>query len=156
VAQTLLRAHPRAGLAADAVHHVFQAHDHAGVVREAVVVGVRGALRFRPASELTPQAIAITCEQVRVRVLRWFARSGLIHSDDVCEILARENSGFSVDAEVWIAARDRAGLERLLRYWARPQSRANVSSRLTIGMSSTAYPDPSAMAPQRCRSRCWS
>jgi hypothetical protein len=103
VAQTLLRAPPRAGLAADAVHHVLPAHDHAGVVREAVVivVGVCGAVRFRPASELTPQAIATICEQVRVRVLRWFARSGLIHSDDVCETLAGENSGFSLDAEVW-------------------------------------------------------
>jgi len=57
---------------------------------------------------------------VRVRVLRWFARSGLIDSDDVREMLAWENSGFSLDAEVRIAARDRAGLERLLRYCARP------------------------------------
>jgi hypothetical protein len=99
---------------------------------------VCGAVRLRPASKLTPQTIAIICEKVRVRVLRWLARSGLIDSDDVCEILPWENSGFSLDAEVWIAARDRAGVERLLRYWARPQARANVSSRLTIGTSSTA------------------
>jgi hypothetical protein len=32
---------------------------------------------------------------VRVRVLRWFARSGLIEADDVREMLAWENSGFS-------------------------------------------------------------
>ena len=31
-----------------------------------------------------------------------------------------ENSGFSLDASVRIAAWDRAGLERLLRYCARP------------------------------------
>jgi Putative transposase len=55
-----------------------------------------------------------------VRVLRWFARSGLIDSDDVREMLTWENSGFSLDAEVRIAARDRAGLERRLRYCARP------------------------------------
>jgi hypothetical protein len=36
------------------------------------------AVRFRPATDLTPQAIAVITEQVRVRMLRWFARSGLI------------------------------------------------------------------------------
>jgi len=33
---------------------------------------------------------------------------------------ARENSGFSLDAAVRVGAHDRAGLERLLRYCARP------------------------------------
>jgi len=69
-------------------------------------------VHFRPAAELTAQTIAAICEQVRVRVLRWFARSGLIDSDDVREMLTWESSGFSLDAEVRIAARDRAGLER--------------------------------------------
>jgi hypothetical protein len=35
--------------------------------------------------------------------------------NDVREMLARENSGFSLDAAVRIAAHDRAGLERRLR-----------------------------------------
>jgi hypothetical protein len=34
-------------------------------------------------------------------------------------MLASENSGFSLDAAVRVAAHDRAGLERLLRYCAR-------------------------------------
>ena len=55
-----------------------------------------------------------------MRVLRWFARSGLIEPDDVREMLAWENSGFSLDAAVRVGAHDRAGLERLLRYCARP------------------------------------
>jgi hypothetical protein len=76
--------------------------------------------RFRPAAELTPEAVAAITEQVRVRVLRWFARSGLIEADDVREMLAGENSGFSLDAAVRVGAHDRAGLERLLRYCARP------------------------------------
>jgi len=59
--------------------------------------GVCDAVRFRPAAELTPQAIAIICEQVRVRVLRWFARGGLIDSDDVRETFAWENSGFLME-----------------------------------------------------------
>jgi hypothetical protein len=82
--------------------------------------GVCEHVNFRPAPALTPQAIAAIGEQVRVRVLRWFACSGLIDSDDVREMLSWENSGFSLGAQVRIAAQDRTGLERLLRYCARP------------------------------------
>jgi hypothetical protein len=52
--------------------------------------------------------------------MRWFARSGLIEPDDVREMLAEENSGFSLDATVPLGAHGRAGLEWLLRYCARP------------------------------------
>jgi hypothetical protein len=78
------------------------------------------SVRFRPAAELTPEAVAVIAEQVRVRVLRWFARSGLIEPGDAREMLTWENSGFSLDAAVRVGAHDRAGLERLLRYCARP------------------------------------
>jgi hypothetical protein len=78
------------------------------------------SVRFRPAAELTPEDLAAIAEQVRVRVLRWFARSGLIEPDDVPEMLAWDNSGFSLDAAVRVGAHDRAGLERLLRYCDRP------------------------------------
>jgi hypothetical protein len=78
------------------------------------------AVRFRADAVLTPKAVAAITEQVRVRVLRWFARSGLIEPEDVREMLAWENSGFSLDAAVRVGAHDRAGLERLLRYCARP------------------------------------
>ncbi len=46
------------------------------------------SVRFRPAAELTPEAVATIAEQVRVRVLRWLARSGLIEADDVREMRA--------------------------------------------------------------------
>jgi hypothetical protein len=55
-----------------------------------------------------------------VRVLRWFARSGLIEPGDAGEMRTWGNSGFSLDAAVRVGAHDRAGLERLLRYCARP------------------------------------
>jgi hypothetical protein len=45
-------------------------------------------VRFRPAAELTPEAVAAITEQVRIRVLRWFARSGLIERDGIREMLA--------------------------------------------------------------------
>jgi hypothetical protein len=91
---------------------VFEPAEDAGDIPQSV--------RFRPAAELTPEAVAVIAEQVRVRVLRWFARSGLIEPGDVREMLAWENSGFSLDAAVRVGAHDRAGLERLLRYCARP------------------------------------
>ncbi len=91
---------------------VFEPAEDAGDIPQSV--------RFRPAAELTPEAVAVIAEQVRVRVLRWFARSGLIEPDDVREMLAWENSGFSLDAAVRVGAHDLAGLERLLRYCARP------------------------------------
>ena len=58
---------------------------------------------------------------MRRRVLRAFVGRGLIESLDAKEMLAYEHSGFSVDASVCIEARDRSGLERLLRYGARPR-----------------------------------
>ena len=52
-------------------------------------------MQFRPAAELTPEAVAAITERVRVRVLRWFVRSGVIEANDVGEVLAWENSGVS-------------------------------------------------------------
>jgi hypothetical protein len=98
----------------------LEAMDDQGVAAFEDAGDVPQSARFRPAAELTPEAVAAITEQVRVRVLRWFARSGLIEADDVREMLAGENSGFSLDVAVRVGAHDRAGLERLLRYCARP------------------------------------
>ncbi|NCA72257.1 MAG: hypothetical protein EOM91_19735 [Sphingobacteriia bacterium] len=46
--------------------------------------------------------------------------SGPIEPGDTREMLAWENSGFSLDAAVRVNAHDRAGLKRLLRYCAQP------------------------------------
>ncbi len=80
-------------------------------------------VRLRAAAELPPQATAAVTEQVRIRVLRLFPRSGLIEPDDVREMLAPENSGLSLDAVVDVGGQDPAGLERLLQCFTRP---ANV------------------------------
>ena len=45
---------------------------------------------------------------------------GLIEKVDAKEMLSYQHSGFSVDTGVCIQAHDRAALERLLRYCARP------------------------------------
>ncbi len=57
---------------------------------------------------------------LRRRILRAFVGRGLIEKEDVKEMQAYQYSGFSVDAGVLIDADDRAALERLLRYCARP------------------------------------
>jgi len=71
---------------------------------------------FHPASGIEEAAVA----QVRTRMLRAFAGRGLIERFEVREMLAFKHSGFSVNAGVCIQAQDRAGLERLLCYRARP------------------------------------
>jgi len=54
-------------------------------------------------------------------VLRLLERRGILPADVVEDMLQWSHAGgFSVDASVSIGARDRRGLERLLRYCARP------------------------------------
>ena len=57
---------------------------------------------------------------LRRRILRAFVGRGLLESCEAKDMLAYRHSGFSVDAGVCIQAHDRAALERLLRYCARP------------------------------------
>ena len=57
---------------------------------------------------------------LRKRILSAFVARGLLEKAAAKEMLAYQHSGFSVDAGVCIESHDRAGLERLLRYSARP------------------------------------
>ena len=62
-----------------------------------------------------------TCTSaLRRRILRAFVGRGLLESFEAKEMLAYQHSGFSVNTSVCIEGQDRAGLERLLRYCARP------------------------------------
>jgi hypothetical protein len=77
-------------------------------------------VRFYP-SGLCPEASAEVEQRTRRRVLRVFKRRDLLCADVVEDVLKWSHAGgFSVDASVLIEARDRRGLERLLRYCARP------------------------------------
>ena len=70
--------------------------------------------------------LAALAERVRRRVIRWFRRARLLDAAAAADMLAWENSGFSVDASVRITLIDRdvpsyfQSLEHLLRYCARP------------------------------------
>ena len=57
---------------------------------------------------------------LRRRILRAFVGRGLLENFEAKEMLGYKHSGFSVDAGVCIESHDRPGLERLLRYCARP------------------------------------
>jgi hypothetical protein len=75
--------------------------------------------------DLVERRAALT-ERVRRRTIRWFRLAGLLNAAAAVDMLAWENSGFSVDASVRITLLPpqvrvyRQPLEHLLRYCARP------------------------------------
>lgn len=96
-------------------------HFHCCVVDGVFVAGADGQVQFAEAAALTPEDCAAVQQQVRTRVLRWFARASHLDSADARDMASWDHGGgFSLDASVRIEGPDRAGLERLLRYCARP------------------------------------
>ena len=85
------------------------------------VAGADGQVDFAETAALTPDDLAAVQQQVRARVLRWFARADHLDAADARDMARWDHGGgFSLDASVRIEGPDRAGLERLLRYCARP------------------------------------
>lgn len=83
-------------------------------------------VKFHVLAHLSADAIAQVQNEAKRRIVRAFVKRGLLDSiDGEVMLLARHGGGFSVDASVCIAGAairgdDTAGLERLLRYCARP------------------------------------
>jgi len=78
-------------------------------------------LRFHEATALNRELLERLQHTIRRRVLRHFERHGLLEPHDAQDMLAWDHGGgFSLDASVRIEATDRTGLERLIRYCARP------------------------------------
>jgi hypothetical protein len=109
-------------------HHV---HLHACVTDGVFVpaadhAGCDAPPTFLPARPVTAADLAALTERVRRRVIRWFRLTRLLDAAAAADMLAWENSGFSVDASVRITLIDRdvpsyfRSLEHLLRYCARP------------------------------------
>jgi len=109
-------------------HHV---HLHACVtdgvfVPPAAEAGCDAPPAFLPARPINQADLAALTERVRRRVIRWFRMQRLLDAAAAADMLAWENSGFSVDASVRITLIDRdvpsyfQSLEHLLRYCARP------------------------------------
>ena len=76
--------------------------------------------KFYPVDTLSIDEIQSVQECIRKRVLRLFRKKGFLDSDVTLDMLEWENGGFSLNANVYIEAEDRDGLERLIRYCARP------------------------------------
>jgi Putative transposase/Transposase zinc-binding domain len=69
---------------------------------------------------LAPDDIADAQEAIEKSVIKLFNRRGWFNNDEAEKILSYENTGFSLDAKVKIQSWDREGLEKLIRYCARP------------------------------------
>jgi hypothetical protein len=109
-------------------HHV---HLHACVTDGVFVpaadhAGSDAPPTFLPARPFPPSELASLTERVRRRVIRWFRLARLLDAAAAADMLAWENSGFSVDASARITLLDRdvpsyfQSLEHLLRSCARP------------------------------------
>ena len=101
------------------VDGVFEAVASEGDANAAPQASTPGIV-FHPASGIDQTAVAQVQTTLQKRILRAFVARGLLEKADAKEMLAYQHSGFSVDAGVCIEADDRAALERLLRYCARP------------------------------------
>ncbi len=101
----------------------LNAHFHYHVV---VLDGVfseseEGGAEFHEASELEPRHWQELQRTVQRRVLRYFRRHDLLDASTTADMLTWQGTGgFSIDASVRIEGHDRHGLERLVRYCARP------------------------------------
>ena len=105
-------------------------HFHCIVIDGVFEADAQDGVTFHPASGVDAPAIAAVQATVRKRLLRAVERRGLLSpkgtsfgaSADDAQVMAEweHGGGFSVDAQVRIEAHERDGLERLLRYCARP------------------------------------
>jgi hypothetical protein len=75
---------------------------------------------FYPTGFLSSKEIFEVEKEVRRKVIKFFLKRGLLEKEEAHNMLSWNTSGFSLDASVLIDAQDREGLERLIRYCARP------------------------------------
>src|ERR1700730_10042430 len=95
----------------------YHPHFHL-IVADGIFSGDKG-LQFHEAV-LTQDDIMDTQEFIQKRVLGYFCKRKFFDKEEMKKMLSHENSGFSLDAKVKIQAFDKDGLERLIRYCARP------------------------------------
>jgi len=103
-----------------------------------------------------PQFLERLQYTVRSRVLRHFRRHDLLEPPEAEDMLTWEHGGgFSLDASVRVEATDRDGLERLIRYCARPPFALErlTSSAAAPTRSSTSSRSPTWPAAPRYASR---
>jgi hypothetical protein len=113
---------------------------------------------FLPARPISPADLAKLTEQVRRRFVRWFRRRRLIDAETAADMLAWQNSGFSIDSSVRVALADRdvpgyfKSLEHLVRYCARP---AFALERLSLLEARDGRPERIRYALPRHKRGTW-
>jgi Putative transposase/Transposase zinc-binding domain len=111
---------------------------------------------FHPATGVDADAVAQVQASLRRRILRAFVGRGLLEGFEAKEMLAYRHSGFSVDTSVCIAAHDRAGLERLLRYCARPpfaQERLRKAGSELVYRCAKQHSEPGSDRRAQCNAK---
>ncbi len=104
-------------------------------------------MQFYPSKPFSKDFIAQVQQTVRRRLLRTFVKRGYIDSGDAKTMQSYPHGGgFSVDARVRIGQHDRQGLERLLRYCARPPF---AGQRIRIEDEKVVYRCPKAPAGEQ-------
>ena len=68
-------------------------HFHCCVIDGVFAVGEDGQVHFAEAAALTPEDLAAVRQQVRTRVLRWFARAGPLDPADVRDMAGWPHGG---------------------------------------------------------------
>ncbi len=116
-------------------------HPHLHLIVADGIFGGETGLQFYEAI-LTPDDIVDTQDCIQNRVLRLLCRRGFFSKEEVEKMLSYDQSGFSLDAKVRIESWDKDGLERLIRYCARPPF-ASENLRWRSHMLSYRFPKPS-------------
>ncbi len=125
-------------------------HFHCCVI-DALFYLVDWELRTSELPAMSKSDIAVIQTRGSQRVLRW------LDPDDAHAMREWHNDGgFSLDAAVRIPGRDRAGLERLLRYCARPPFAIERLEAIDDAHLRYHFPSHKPTAPQSCLSARWS
>ena len=96
-------------------------HFHVLVTEGVFSGGSDGTAVFHPATDFCPDDLLTVQRKMRQRGLRWLHRHGHLDSEAAPTLDTPDHAaGWSVDGSVTIAEWDRQGLERLVRYCARP------------------------------------
>jgi len=119
---------PTAQIGAVAFIHQFGAslneHTHFHIcLIDGVFAGAEddSPITFFEATAMDAPTVAAVQSTIRRRILHLFVRRALLAADEAKDMGAwQHEGGFSLDASVRLEGHDRPGLERLLRYCARP------------------------------------
>ena len=96
-------------------------HFHCVIIEGVFVKDSDSQITFHKLTTITQDDIQVVQNRVRLRVLKSFKHSGLLEDHDVENMKTwNGGGGFSVNGTARIHENDSEGLERLLRYCARP------------------------------------